>query len=178
MNYYPLCLPPDDLQLLFALNDAGFDFFYKLPIERRGEAVISYDFQLKHKMNGSLIMINHRLSPLVLTDEGNIWMSICLVTLSTRETSGDVYITMLDDNSRYNFNRKRKIFELVKNKKLTHRETEILKHIAIGEKTLVIAQKLGISVSTVKNHKTKILKKLNAKSSAEAVFFASKQNII
>lgn len=177
-DFYPLCVPADDLKLLFALNEGGFDFFYRLPVNRREKAVISYDFQLKHKMNGSLIMINHKLSPLVLTDDGNIWMSICMVTLSARETSGDVHIIMRDDNSRYNFNRNQKRFELAKTKKLTTRETEIVKHIAIGEKTQIIAQKLGIAESTIKNHKTTILKKLNAKSSAEAVFFASKQGII
>ncbi|MFW6275585.1 MAG: helix-turn-helix transcriptional regulator, partial [bacterium] len=64
-------------------------------------------------------MINHKLSPLILTDDGNIWMAICLVTLSTRKEPGDVHIIMQDDNTRYNLNLEEKVFEQVKIKKLT-----------------------------------------------------------
>jgi len=49
-----------------------------------------------------------------------------------------------------------KVFESVKTQKLTNREKEILKYIAIGISTNAIAKKLGISDSTIKNHKTKI----------------------
>jgi len=177
-EFYPLCVPPDDLELLFLLNEAGFAFFYDLPVNRREKAMISYDFRLKHKDNGSLIMINHKLSPLVLTDKGNIWMSICLVTLSIRKEPGDVHILMQDDNKRYNLNSEKKLFESFKYKKLTNREKEVLKCIAIGDNTSTIANKLGISESTVKNHKTNIFQKLNVSSSAEAVFYASKQSLI
>lgn len=177
-EFYPLCVPPDDLKLLFILNEAGFDFFYKHPADRREKAVISYDFRLKHKENSSLIMVNHKLCPLVLTDEDNIWMAICLVTLSARDEPGDVHIVMQDDNTRYNLNAAKKMFEPVKHKKLTKREKEILKCIATGYNTSSIAGKLGISESTVKNHKSKLFQKLNARSSAEAVFYSSKQNLI
>ncbi|SHJ99064.1 regulatory protein, luxR family [Tangfeifania diversioriginum] len=177
-DFYPLCVPSDDLELLLLLNKTGFNFFYNLPVSRREKATISYDFRLKHKGNQSVIMINHKLSPLILTDDGNIWMAICLVTLSTRKEPGDVHIIMQDDKTRYNLNIEEKVFEQVKIKKLTNREKEILRYIAIGISTNAIAKKLGISDSTVKNHKTKILKKLNASTSAEAVFFASKQNLI
>ncbi len=42
-------------------------------------------------------MINHKLAPLIFTDDGNIWMAICLVALSTRKEYGDVHIFMHDD---------------------------------------------------------------------------------
>lgn len=177
-DFYPLCVPPDDLKLLFELNEAGFNFFYKLPVARRENAVIAYDFRLKHKTNESLIMINHKLAPLLLTDDGNIWMAICLVSISSRKESGDVHIIMQDDKSRFNLNIEKKTFEAAQDMVLTKREKEILKFIAIGDRIEVISQKLKISESTIKNHKTKIFEKLQAKSTAEAVFYASKQNII
>lgn len=178
-DFYGLCVPPDDLALLFDLNIAGFNFFYLLPKERRENAIISYDFRLKHKTNQSIIMINHKLGPLLLTDDGNIWMAICLVSLSSRKKSGDVHIIMHDNNSRFNFNIENKTFEAAKkNERLTKREKEILKCIAIGDRIEVISKKLKITESTIKNHKTKIFEKLHANSAAEAVFYASKQNII
>jgi len=64
------------LKLLFELNETGFKFFCELPVEIREHATISYDFRLKNKDLGSLIMINHKLDPLLLTEDGNIWMAI------------------------------------------------------------------------------------------------------
>lgn len=177
-DFYPLCVPPDDLKLLFELNEAGFKYFYNLPVVRRENAVIVYDFRLKHKTNKSLIMINHKLAPLLLTEDGNIWMAICLVSISSRKESGDVHIIMQDDKSRLNFNIEKKTFEDAQDMVLTKREKEILKFIAIGDRIEVISQKLKISESTIKNHKTKIFEKLHANSAAEAVFYASKQNLI
>jgi len=177
-DFYVNCVPPEDLKLLFELNVAGFKFFYDLPVEIREHATISYDFRLKNKDLGSLIMINHKLAPLLLTEDGNIWMAICLVTLCSRKESGDVHIIMQNDNSRFNFNIENKTFEAAQNTVLTKREKEILKFIAIGDRIEVISQKLKISESTIKNHKTQIFKKLHVSNNAEAVFYASKQNII
>lgn len=66
-------------------------------------------------------MINHKLAPLLLTEDGNIWMAICLVTLSSRQTPGDVHIIMKDDQSRYDFNRTEQILEVKKTEKLIKR---------------------------------------------------------
>lgn len=175
-DFYPLCVPQDDLQLLFLLNQAGFDFFYQLPVSRREKATISYDFRLKHKTNNSILLINHKLAPLLLTENGNIWMSICLVTLSVRKKPGDVHIIMQDDSSRYNLNEKKKCFEKVAKQKLSKKEAEILKLLSVGYRLNDVAKKLCISTSTVKNHKTRILKKLSVETTQEAIFlYASKQ---
>lgn len=61
----------------------------------------------------------HKLCPLLLTDEGNIWMAICLVTLSTRKEPDDVHIFMHDEKKRYNFNGKNKTFQVTQNIKLS-----------------------------------------------------------
>ncbi len=178
-DFYDVCVPAEDLQLLHELNEAGFKFFYELPIQRREHATISYDFRLKNRNLGSLIMINHKLAPLLLTEDGNIWMAICLVTLSSKQIPGDVHIITKDDQTRYDFNRAEKTFEETEIKKLTKKEYEILKLIALGNGLDEISGKLEVSTSTVKNHKTRIFRKLNVKTSAEAVFvFANSQGVL
>lgn len=178
-DFYDVCVPAEDLQLLFELNEAGFRFFYQLPVERREHATISYDFRLKHRQNKSLVMINHKLAPLLLTESGNIWMAICLVTLSSKQTPGDVHIITKDDQARYDFNGTEKKFEETEIKKLTKKEYETLKLIALGKGMEEISEKLEVSTSTVKNQKTRIFRKLNVKNSAEAVFvFANSQGIL
>jgi len=60
---------------------------------------------------------------------------------------------------------------------LTRREREILRHMAAGATNTFIANRLVISVGTVKSHVKNILRKLNAANRAEAVyrFLASEQ---
>lgn len=178
-DFYGVCVPPEDLQLLLELNKAGFRFFYELPVKRREHATISYDFRLKNRDIGSFIMVNHKLAPLLLTENGNIWMAICLVTLSSRQTPGDVHIIMKDDQRHYDFNREEQKFVEKEKTKLSQKEYEILKLIALGSSLNEISEKLEISPSTIKNHKTKIFKKLNVNTVTEAVFvFASRQGVL
>lgn len=55
---------------------------------------------------------------------------------------------------------------------LTHREREILSHLAKGESNKAIARQLDISYDTVKLHVRHILAKLNLSSRVEAAVFA------
>ena len=52
---------------------------------------------------------------------------------------------------------------------LTRRETEVLHHAAAGLQNKEVAQKLGLSVATVRNHIHNILEKLGVHSKLEAV---------
>ncbi|MDD5082058.1 MAG: LuxR C-terminal-related transcriptional regulator, partial [Dehalococcoidales bacterium] len=55
---------------------------------------------------------------------------------------------------------------------LTHRETQILTHIADGNTNKQIAHILNISEQTIKNHVSAILRKLSANDRAHAVVLA------
>ena len=61
---------------------------------------------------------------------------------------------------------------------LSSQEIEILNYIAQGYLNKQIANKLGISEQTIKNHVTSILRKLNANARTEAVVIAIKQGLI
>jgi hypothetical protein len=63
----------------------------------------------------------------LLTEDGNIWMAVCMVTLSSRKESGDVHIIMKDTQTRFDFNREVQCFEKKELKKLTSKEYEIFK---------------------------------------------------
>lgn len=62
--------------------------------------------------------------------------------------------------------------------KLTLREAEILRAVALGYKRREIAERLGISEGTVGNHITRIYRKLNVTSNTEAVAQASRNGMI
>lgn len=61
---------------------------------------------------------------------------------------------------------------------LTRKELQILIHIADGSSNKQIANVLGISQQTAKNHVSTILRKINANHRAHAVFIAMRDGLI
>jgi two-component system, NarL family, response regulator DegU len=61
---------------------------------------------------------------------------------------------------------------------LTPREMEILNYVAQGLLNKQIANQLGISEQTIKNHVTSMLRKLNANARTEAVILALRRGLI
>lgn len=61
---------------------------------------------------------------------------------------------------------------------LTSRETQILDHMAQGYLNKQIADALGVSEQTIKNHVTSILRKLNVNARTQAVVLAIKKGLI
>jgi len=59
---------------------------------------------------------------------------------------------------------------------LTPREKEVLKIIGEGKTTKQVAEELGLSVSTVGNHRKHICRKLGLHSTAELVAFAARRS--
>ena len=61
---------------------------------------------------------------------------------------------------------------------LSHREIQILQHVAVGETSKEIAMRLGIRERTVNWHLGRIFVKLHAGSRAEAVAIAMEEGIV
>ena len=61
---------------------------------------------------------------------------------------------------------------------LTNRETQVLRHVALGLSNREIGRSLGISVETVKEHVQNILRKINASDRTQAAVWAVKRNLV
>jgi DNA-binding NarL/FixJ family response regulator len=61
---------------------------------------------------------------------------------------------------------------------LTPRESEVLRHLAMGESNRVIASGLGVSEETVKTHVAHVLAKLQVENRAQAMVQALKRGLI
>ena len=173
-NFFARVVPAEDLNMLLEINENGFGFYYNLPPERRPNGYISYDFRITHK-NGSIILINHKLTPLILNKEGNLWISLCLVTLSMAKAPGNMFILMQDEGVKYNYNFRTKLFLKAKSKKLTQIEKNIIQMLSLGHSTNEISSILNTSINTVKFHKKNIFNKLDVRNSNEAVYYATMQ---
>jgi hypothetical protein len=89
-NIYLDHVPASELKMLLEINQNGFKLFETLPMCERTEYTIFYDF---HIINGKKKnLINHKLTPIVLTPEGRIWLALCTMSMSSHNTPGHIFI--------------------------------------------------------------------------------------
>ncbi|WP_336526204.1 helix-turn-helix transcriptional regulator [Bacteroides acidifaciens] len=87
-RFYLEYVPEDEQQFLIDLNEAGFSFHNTIPVKERKDWYISYDFNILN--GGRKILVNHKLTPLVLTSDGRIWLALCVVSASTHTSPGHI----------------------------------------------------------------------------------------
>lgn len=166
--FYLRNVPDEDLELLLKINGAGFGFFNRLAISERLNYSISYDFHLKQEGEG-LMLINHKLKPLLLDDHGNPWIALCLVSMSANSKSGNIRFKSLQLKKNYEFDIDLNEWIEVVNVKLKRREKEILLYSAQGLTMEQIATRLYLSLDTIKFHRKNLFTKLDVNNISEAI---------
>ncbi|MGB3064708.1 response regulator transcription factor [Sphingobacterium thalpophilum] len=169
-------VPEEDLKLLKKINDVGFVFFEGLPHEEKLKYSFSYDFHLK-QANGNPLLINHKLKPILLDKFSNPWIALCVVSISSHAKAGNIIFKSDEDGKQFAYNLETDRLEEVSRVKLKPREKNILLFSAQGLTMDQIADKLNISVDTVKFHKKQIFFKLRVKSITEAIAVAIEQSL-
>ncbi len=175
--FYLKNFPKEDLQLLLKINMAGFSFLSKIPKEDRLSYSISYDFHLIQR-NKHSVLINHKLTPLLLDKDANIWIALCVVSLSSNDLRGNIKIKRKGENKVYQFNLTTDKWEEQTIPKLNNQEREILILSSQGFTMEKIAKELFLSIDTIKFHKKNLFKKLNTKSISEAIAAATNLTLI
>ncbi len=166
-----------DLDMLARINKAGFKFLENVPLNERLLYSISYDFRVKSE-SGNLILVNHKLTPLFLTQEGKLWKALCLVSLSDKSKPGNVRIYKQNENIFWQYNLTTNSW--VKGEKiiLSERERDILFLSTQGLKVPEIGEKINLSPDTIKFHRRKIFEKLEVSNITEAIFIAINNRLI
>lgn len=70
------------------------------------------------------------------------------------------------------------VFETFTQQLISKRELDVLKYLADGLSSKLIADKLNISINTINNHRKNMLLKTNCKSSAELINYAAKHGLL
>jgi len=175
-EFYTKHVPSSDLSLLLQINDAGFKFYYNIPIPERLNYGISYDFHLVQK-DGRLILINHKLTPLALDRQHNVWLALCVVTHSSHDSPGNIIITHKDGWKKFEYNLNTKSWDELQRTALTLQEKEILALSMQGFTMDEIAEKLDVAKVTIKFHRKNIFRKLKVNNISEAISYAVIFNI-
>jgi DNA-binding CsgD family transcriptional regulator len=176
-GFYFENVPEKDLELLHLINNAGFDFFEKLPADEKKQYTITYDFHLVNKA-GEHILINHRLTPLFLTSEKKLWKAMCIVSLSHHQHAGNICIYKQGSDELWELNTETSAWRKSEKPRLTKREEDVLRLHAQGLTINQIAERLFVSPDTVKYYRRRIFERLNVRNMVEALSYAVGNKII
>lgn len=168
---------PEDLERIYEINEAGFRFYYDQPVDKRRFFSIGYDFHIRASDDHRLLL-HHEYTPVLLNDKGDIWLSLCTVSLSPFKEAGEVVIWDHTASGRYTYSFAGKRWKKSSDIVLTDREKAILQLSVKGLSNTEIGECLFIDASTVKYHKRRLFDKLNARHIGEAVGKATCMRLI
>ena len=176
-GFYFRNVKQEDLSLLLKINEIGFDFYEKLPLEDRKNYTISYDFHIINEKKNS-ILISHKLTPMFLTEDGKIWKAMCIVALSPNHTAGNITISKQGSGIFWKFDLESNKWVEEEKAKLSDREIEILRFYARGLTITEIAEQIFVSADTVKFHRRKLFEKIGVQNITEALAYATNNKLL
>ena len=177
-QFYYQHVPEEDLVFLQQVNQAGFDFFRRIGISERTEYTISYNFRIIPSESKEPILINHQLTPLRLDSEGNIWLSLCLVSLAHSREVGEAYISAVNSNKRWKFSLKSDHWKQIEDLTLSEHEKAVVSLAHQGLSVGEIAQIIHRSEDSVKGYRKALFQKLGVGNIAEAIAVATSRRLI
>lgn len=169
-------VPEDEQRMLLEINREGFNKANTILPEERVEYTISYDF---HLMNGrKKRLINHTLTPLMMTRDGRIWLALCTIAPSAKSKPGNVVLKKADENWCYAYSLVTHRWERREAVTLSETERDILRLSSQGYTMEDIATQLCRSVDTIKTYKKRLFTKLEVRSIAEALSYATNYKLL
>ncbi len=176
MEYFYEHVDAEDLSFYFDTSIASFEYLYSLPISERKNYKICLDFRMKGS-RGQSFRIVQQITVLELGMKGEVWLVLIINDLSPlhdQDVPARRYMEKLSDGSRVLFAPE----DSEVSSPVSPRQLEILGLIARGYASRDIADYLGLSVSTVNNHRQHILSRMKAANTAEAIQMASRLSIL
>lgn len=175
-EYFNSRIHPDDILPLMLNGNELIRFIYTLPESERAEYKLITEYRVLGADN-TFVRIVEQHQALELDCKGNFWLALSIMDVSpNQDVMHGIHSQLI------NF-RTGKIMLLPAAKdntmvSLTNREKEILRMVKEGYLSKEISDKLSISLHTVNTHRQRILEKLSADNSMEAVGYASKLGLI
>ena len=175
-RFYLEYVPKDEQSLLLTLNKAGFAFYNNIPVDERKDWYISYDFHILN--NGRKILINHKLTPLALTSDGRIWLSLCVVSVATHTNAGHIEMHHVGSSEYFEYNMTSHRWVRKQMPTLTESEKSVLTLSIQGYTMSEIADKICLSLDTIKKYRKRIFEKLDVRNISEAIVSATNNKLL
>lgn len=167
----------NELKQFLDIRRSGFKFFNILPNYDKLKHSLSYNLHLN--IEGKKRMVNITKTPLILNDEGKIWLEMCVISLATGKVLGNAVITKSDSTVFYEYvpNIERNWIERPEIN-LNEYERDVLILSAQGNAMHEIAKTLHRSVDSIKSYKRSIFKKMAVNNISEAITYAHNHHLI
>lgn len=174
-QYFDARIHPEDYVQMLRNGINILHFYYGLPKEER----VVYKFVNEYRVLGndaSYIRVIEQHQALGLDKQGNVWLALGVIDISPDQSDFQGIKSQI-------FNYKTgKVVPIQaarpQEPSLSKREVEILQLVKEGRLSKEISEKLFISVHTVNTHRQRILEKLGANNSLEAITHAARFGLI
>ena len=165
-DFYHRILGKKEWKRIAKAHQESAKIFFKYPHAKRRHLVFSGDFKVK-TANGEKLVLSHWATPFQLCDSGNLWLSLCSVSVSAQEKLRDISITNTETGEEYVFLGGR--FVLSDKVFLSKKDIVFLELLCSELPKEEIMFRLKISERTFWRRKKYLFEKLNVCTSAEAV---------
>ena len=169
-------VPSDEVQMLAELNRSGFRAFYEEPVDIRRQCMMSYDFHIAH--GDRLLLVNHKITPLVMTADGRVWLALCTVSLSPHKEAGHIEFRQFATGEKREYSLEAHRWKNRETITLKPEEKQILTLSAQGYTMKEIAGQMLRSFDTVKFYRRQIFEKLGVQNITEALSLATSYGLV
>lgn len=138
---------------------------------------ISFDFQILG-INKKNVLINHKISPVEIFENGDIAKVICVVSYSINRNAGNICVRSNDDQICWRFNHITDKWYEESKIILKNREIEIILLYLQGLKIDEIAKRLFVSSHTIKFHRSKLFEKIGVNNITEVLSYIRANNLL
>lgn len=177
-KFYIDNVPKEDLDFLFEINVKCLEFLRDIPPEEKVKYTISYCFNIINTQSHKKQLINHQITPLKLTKSGEIWLAICVASIPSKGTVGEIIMSLDGANTLWKYDRSSKKWKEMPRVELKDVEITVLKLSAMGYTMYEIAELVHRSFDSVKGYRKSILEKLGAGNINEALNIAMNFRLI
>ena len=177
-NFYINHVPSEDLEFLLEINRVGFQFFSDIPIEENKDYTLSYDFHIVNKDSNKKRLINHQITPLRFTENGQLWLGLCAASVSSGNKSRNIVISKKKSKEYWLYNQNTKRWEIIQRPELKEMEKDVLKLSAMGYTMNEIAGEVNRSFNTIKSYRKSLFEKLGVNNISEAISYAMNHRLI
>lgn len=154
-------VPEEERDILLEIHEKGLGLFHTFPTNERTNYTLCYDIDLIR--NKKKTLLNHKLTPLAFTSNGQVWIALCAISPSAHKEFG--HVLMLHTNGTYyEYDLLCHDWGKKEIKRLNETEREILLLSARGYTVEEIAEQICKSVNTIKTTKRNLFKRFETES--------------
>lgn len=176
LKYVENFVPEEEQKMLIEMNKAFFNFLdANVPVNDRCKVYSMCDFHISFK--DKKILVNQKSCPLALTDDGKVWLLLCIVSFSPHREVGNIELHFHGEKHFWKYSLDSHDWVEAELKLLTTIERTVLMLAIQGKGSYEIAKEMGLSENTVKFHRRSILRKCMAGSLMEAYVNAVMQKM-